>query len=76
MSIYGVKGETCPGLYFSYPWETIIQATWRKYPNPFNPSVHGIDVIDRKVENGVLRSHRLITTKWGIPDWSKPVSIK
>lgn len=37
-----------------------------------NPSVVGIDVIDRFVDSkGVLKSHRLMTTRWGLPDWAK-----
>lgn len=55
---------------FGHPWETVVQAAWRKYPNPMNTAVKGIDVIDRKVENGVLKSHRLIMSQWGIPNWA------
>jgi len=47
-----------------------VSASWRKYPNPMNPAVVGIDVVDRKVENGVLKTHRLITTEWGLPSWA------
>jgi len=56
---------------FNHPWETVTQATWRKYPNPLNPSVVGIDVIDRKLTNNgqILHTHRLISTKWQIPKW-------
>lgn len=35
-----------------------------------NPAVIGIDVVDRKVEAGVLRSHRLITSEWCLPHWA------
>lgn len=35
-----------------------------------NPAVVGIDIVDRKVENGVLKTHRLITTEWGLPSWA------
>ncbi|KAI5705014.1 protein slowmo isoform X1 [Diaphorina citri] len=58
---------------FNHPWETIVQATWRKYPNPMNTAVKGIDVIDRKVENGILKSHRLISSQWGLPNWARSV---
>ncbi|XP_030831284.1 PRELI domain containing protein 3B [Strongylocentrotus purpuratus] len=55
---------------FHHPWETVTQAAWRKYPNPMNPSVIGIDVLDRKVdERGRLHSRRLLTTEWGFPGW-------
>uniref|UniRef100_A0A8D8SUF6 Protein slowmo n=1 Tax=Cacopsylla melanoneura TaxID=428564 RepID=A0A8D8SUF6_9HEMI len=58
---------------FDHPWETIVQATWRKYPNPMNTAVKGIDVIDRKVENGILKSHRLLSSQWGLPNWARSV---
>lgn len=55
---------------FEHPWETVAQAAWRKYPNPMNPSVVGVDVVDRKIDDkGVLRSHRLLATEWGMPNW-------
>ncbi|GAB6021539.1 hypothetical protein CHUAL_004140 [Chamberlinius hualienensis] len=55
---------------FNHPWETVTQAAWRKYPNPMNPAVVGIDVMDRKVEDGILHTHRLICTKFGLPAWT------
>lgn len=59
---------------FNHPWETVAQAAWRKYPNPMNPAVVGIDVVDRQVTgNGVLKSHRLISTRWGLPAWAQRI---
>ncbi|KAK7505760.1 hypothetical protein BaRGS_00003031 [Batillaria attramentaria] len=56
---------------FDHPWETVVTAAWRKYPNPHNPAVIGMDVVDRKVDpKGILRSHRLISTAWGLPTWA------
>ncbi|KAJ8288398.1 hypothetical protein COCON_G00010570 [Conger conger] len=53
---------------FSYPWETVIKAAMRKYPNPMNPSVVGVDVLDRNLDTqGRLHSHRLLSTEWGLP---------
>ncbi|XP_030250364.1 PRELI domain containing protein 3A isoform X3 [Sparus aurata] len=53
---------------FSYPWETVIKAAMRKYPNPMNPNVVGVDVLDRNLdEEGRLHSHRLLSTEWGLP---------
>ncbi|CAG2164015.1 unnamed protein product [Oppiella nova] len=50
---------------FSHPWHTVVQAVWRKYPNPMNPAVVGIDVIDRDIgPTGVMRTHRLISCEW------------
>ncbi|XP_014668507.1 PREDICTED: protein slowmo-like [Priapulus caudatus] len=54
---------------FSHPWETVAKAAWRKYPNPINPAVVALDVLDRKVENGVLKTQRLISSSWSLPGW-------
>lgn len=63
-------------VFYSHPWETVASAAWRKYPNPITPSVLGTDVIDRKIVNGVLHTHRLVSSQWGFPRWTKPVSSK
>ncbi|XP_033496740.1 PRELI domain containing protein 3A isoform X1 [Epinephelus fuscoguttatus] len=40
----------------------------RKYPNPMNPNVVGVDVLDRSLDKeGRLHSHRLLSTEWGLP---------
>ncbi|XP_048879118.1 PRELI domain containing protein 3B isoform X2 [Brienomyrus brachyistius] len=40
----------------------------QKYPNPMNPSVIGVDVLDRSVDSqGRLHSSRLLSTEWGLP---------
>lgn len=56
---------------FNHPWETVAQAAWRKYPNPMNPAVIGTDVIERKVVDGVLVTHRLVSSKWFFPKWAQ-----
>ncbi|MCL4148178.1 UNVERIFIED_CONTAM: hypothetical protein GTU68_062806, partial [Idotea baltica] len=58
---------------YSHPWETVTQAVWRKYPNPHKPEIVGTDVVERKVEKGVLHTTRLISSRWGLPDWAKKV---
>jgi len=55
---------------FNHSWETVTQAAWRKYPNPMNPAVIGIDVLSRGVDGGRLQSERLISSRWGIPGWA------
>ncbi|XP_067367263.1 PRELI domain containing protein 3A isoform X1 [Channa argus] len=53
---------------FSYPWDTVIKAAMRKYPNPMNPNVIGVDVLERNLDaEGRLHSHRLLSTEWGLP---------
>ena len=52
----------------SHPWETVTTAAMQKYPNPMNPSVVGVDVLDRHIDpSGKLHSHRLLSTEWGLP---------
>lgn len=55
---------------FNHPWETIALANWRKYPNPMNPHVVGVDTLERTVDKtGSLRTHRLMTTEWSLASW-------
>ena len=58
-----------------HPWDTVVKAVWRKYPNPLNPNVVGIDIIDRNVcpETSVLKTHRLISCNWGFPSWAERI---
>ena len=60
----------------SHPWETVTTAAMQKYPTPMNPSVIGVDVLDRSVDQrGCLHSKRLLSTEWGLPSIVKSVSI-
>ncbi|KAM6976757.1 PRELI domain containing protein 3B-like [Aplochiton taeniatus] len=57
---------------FNHPWETVTKAAMQKYPNPMNPSVFGVDVLDRSVDvDGRLHSNRLLSTEWGLPSMAK-----
>lgn len=57
---------------FNHPWETVTKAAMQKYPNPMNPSVFGVDVLDRSVDTeGRLHSTRLLSTEWGLPALAK-----
>lgn len=58
---------------FCHPWETVAQASWRKYPNPLNPNVVAIDVLERDVQNGILHSQRLLSSKWIFPGWARKI---
>ncbi|PKK26741.1 protein slowmo homolog 2-like [Columba livia] len=59
---------------FDHSWETVTTAAMQKYPNPMNPSVVGVDVLARHVDpGGKLHSHRLLSTKWGIPSIVKSI---
>lgn len=47
----------------------------RKYPNPMNPNVIGVDVLERSLDTeGRLHSHRLLSTEWGLPAIVRAVS--
>ncbi|XP_043977917.1 PRELI domain containing protein 3B isoform X3 [Gambusia affinis] len=53
---------------FNHPWEMVTKAAMQKYPNPMNPSVFGVDVLDRNLDQqGRLHSKRLLSTEWGLP---------
>ncbi|XP_007548425.1 PRELI domain containing protein 3B [Poecilia latipinna] len=53
---------------FNHPWEMVTKAAMQKYPNPMNPSVFGVDVLDRNIDQqGRLHSKRLLSTEWGLP---------
>merc|ERR1711881_170662 len=54
---------------FNHNWETVTVGQWQKYPNPINQAVIGTDVVDRKVVDGVLHSHRIISSDWGLAEW-------
>lgn len=55
---------------FNHSWESVVKAALKKYPNPLNPGVVGVDVIDRLVTNdGLIKSHRLLTTQWVVAPW-------
>ena len=59
----------------SHPWDTVIKAAMRTYPNPMNPCVVGVDVLERSVDGrGRLHSHRLLSTEWGLPSLVRAVS--
>nr|XP_031546065.1 PRELI domain containing protein 3A isoform X1 [Vicugna pacos] len=60
--------QTSRLLSADHPWDTVIKAAMRKYPNPMNPCVVGVDVLERSVDaQGRLHSLRLLSTEWGLP---------
>ncbi|NXX65612.1 PLD3A protein, partial [Spizella passerina] len=66
--------DTLPSSFLRHPWDTVIKAAMRKYPNPMNPCVVGVDVLDRSLDNqGRLHSHRLLSTEWGLPSIVKAI---
>ncbi|NXW29674.1 PLD3A protein, partial [Phaetusa simplex] len=66
--------NTVSSSFYRHPWDTVIKAAMRKYPNPMNPCVVGVDVLDRSLDNqGRLHSHRLLSTEWGLPSIVKAI---
>ncbi|XP_063088079.1 PRELI domain containing protein 3A isoform X3 [Cavia porcellus] len=62
---------------FGHPWDTVIKAAMRKYPNPMNPSVVGVDVLERSVDGwGRLHSLRLLSTEWGLPSLVTAITLR
>ena len=45
----------------------MVRAAYRKYPNPRNPNIKSIDVLERRMEGRRLYSHRLFATLWNVP---------
>uniref|UniRef100_A0AAV2LVL2 PRELI/MSF1 domain-containing protein n=1 Tax=Knipowitschia caucasica TaxID=637954 RepID=A0AAV2LVL2_KNICA len=46
----------------------------QKYPNPMNPGVFGVDVLQRSIDpTGRLHSTRLLSTEWGLPAMAKSI---
>lgn len=58
---------------FLHNWETVVKASFKKYPNPITTAVVGVDVIDRRVSNGILKSKRIILSEWSLPGWAKRI---
>ncbi|NWX34141.1 PLD3A protein, partial [Notiomystis cincta] len=66
--------HTLASSFYRHPWDTVIKAAMRKYPNPMNPCVVGVDVLSRSLDKqGRLHSHRLLSTEWGLPSIVKAI---
>ena len=56
---------------FNHTWDNVVKAALQKYPNPINPSVVGVDVVDRIIDphTAIIKSHRLLTSQWSMSPW-------
>uniref|UniRef100_A0AC35TQ41 PRELI/MSF1 domain-containing protein n=1 Tax=Rhabditophanes sp. KR3021 TaxID=114890 RepID=A0AC35TQ41_9BILA len=54
----------------NHPWHTVTTAAWRKYPNPSNGNVIGMDVLSQKIDNNVLKSERILQSHFSVPGWA------
>lgn len=55
---------------FDHSWDTVVNAAWRKYPNPMNGAVTAMDCISQTVSAGVIKSERIIQSHFHIPGWA------
>lgn len=51
-----------------YPWKVMVEAAYRKYPNPHSSHVHSLDTLQRRLAGRTLYSHRLFCATWSIPN--------
>jgi hypothetical protein len=57
---------------FNYHFDQVLQAFWRRYPNPYSSHVLSEDTIFREVKkDGKLYSKRLLTKTNKVPNWGK-----
>ncbi|KAM0792947.1 hypothetical protein ACM66B_002706 [Microbotryomycetes sp. NB124-2] len=55
---------------FTFPWPAQVFAVLNKYPNPLAPHVVSVDVVDRRMlDDGTIRSERLIGVQQDSPKW-------
>ncbi|CAH8478153.1 unnamed protein product [Schistosoma rodhaini] len=49
-----------------HPWHDVVSSVQFKYPNPYNPNVLNIDVVNRQVDltGGAMHSCKLINSSW------------
>lgn len=60
---------------FPYPFPAHVYSVLNKYPNPEASHVISIDVLERTfLEDGTIRSERLIGIKQDAPKWVNRVS--
>lgn len=62
---------------FKFPWESVTNAWWQKYPNPHSLQVEEVDTIDRKLDEktGNLITRRLISGSLPTPQWLKKLGF-
>ena len=56
---------------FNHSWNKVSYFHWNKYPNKYNDSVISVDIIDRKIDNDILKTTRIITSRIILPDFIK-----
>uniref|UniRef100_A0A915D9U7 PRELI/MSF1 domain-containing protein n=1 Tax=Ditylenchus dipsaci TaxID=166011 RepID=A0A915D9U7_9BILA len=59
---------------YEHPWHTVVNAAYRKYPNPMNRSITAIDVVQQSVDDGVLKTERVLQSQFSIPSWASKLT--
>uniref|UniRef100_A0A0N4ZMG3 PRELI/MSF1 domain-containing protein n=1 Tax=Parastrongyloides trichosuri TaxID=131310 RepID=A0A0N4ZMG3_PARTI len=59
---------------FDHPWHTVVAAAWRKYPNPLNNAVTGMDVLSQNVDGSTLKSERILQSQFSVPGWAARIT--
>lgn len=54
---------------FTYTWQQIAIAFWKRYPNKHSRHVLSEDVIDRRLDHGQLITRRLLVKTSSCPRW-------
>lgn len=61
---------------FKFPWDSVTNAWWQKYPNPHSLQVEEVDTVDRKLDkSGNLIIRRLISASLPAPQWLKSLGF-
>jgi len=55
---------------YDHPWHTVVNAAYRKYPNPFNLSVTAVDVVQQNIDQGILKTERIMQSQFFVPSWA------
>jgi len=62
---------------FNHTWSDVVSGFWLKYPNQFSQHVLSEDVVEREIlDNGCLRSVRILQKTNPIPSWGKMMLFK
>ena len=63
-------------FHYSHCWEIMAQSALRKYPNPHNPNVYSLDVLQRRIRRKEITMCRLFSTLWNVPAIVLQVSVR
>jgi len=65
-----VKQLECDNT-FSFTWEQVAKAFWRRYPNPESLHVLSEDTLSREMRGDAVYSKRILTKTNSVPKWGE-----